>query len=149
MGRCTTLTSALQRIPIPDQEIFRVGRPDNLTDLHILTQSVDARHGEYHKEIAGETTVNKAQDKPNDNGKTPTSPANQNSSNKNLRSSGTFGNTPTSTALVSTLKPASTPAPKLGKDGRLTQEERWHHMDNNLCLFCGKSLPTIVQRLLL
>src|SRR6266481_3394175 len=28
---------------------------------------------------------------------------------------------------------------KLGKDGKLTPAERQHHMENNLCLFCGKT----------
>ena len=27
---------------------------------------------------------------------------------------------------------------KLGKDGKLTQQERQRRMDNKLCLFCGK-----------
>jgi Zinc knuckle len=27
---------------------------------------------------------------------------------------------------------------KLGKDGKLTPQERQRHMDGNLCLFCGK-----------
>jgi hypothetical protein len=28
---------------------------------------------------------------------------------------------------------------KLGKDSKLTQQERQHHQDNNLCLFCGQA----------
>ena len=28
---------------------------------------------------------------------------------------------------------------KLGKDGKLTPQECQHHMDNSLCLFCGKT----------
>ena len=28
---------------------------------------------------------------------------------------------------------------KLGKDGKLTPEERQRRMDNNLCLFCGNA----------
>ena len=28
---------------------------------------------------------------------------------------------------------------KLGKDGKLTPQERQRHLDNSLCLFCGKT----------
>ena len=28
---------------------------------------------------------------------------------------------------------------KLGKDGKLTPQEHQRHMDNSLCLFCGKT----------
>jgi hypothetical protein len=29
---------------------------------------------------------------------------------------------------------------KLGKDGKLTQQEHQHRQDNNLCLFCGQAV---------
>ena len=119
--------------------ISSVDKPDNLTDLCILAQSINACYWEYHNEIARETLVKKTQDKPNNKGKTSTTPVNQNSGNKNPHNSGTSGNTPTPTAPASTPKPAVTPVPKLGKDGRLTQEERQYHIDSNLCIFCGKS----------
>ena len=86
--------------------------------------------------------MNKTQDKLNGKGKSSTAPVNQNSSNKNppkSSNSGTSRNTPTPTTLASTPKPAATPVPKLGKDGRLTQEERQRRIDNNLYLFCDKS----------
>ena len=69
-------------------EISRVGKPDNLTNLHTLTQSIDACYWDHHNEIAHETLVNKTQDKPNNKGKTPTIPTNQNSTNKNPPKSG-------------------------------------------------------------
>ena len=42
------------------------------------------------------------------------------------------------TNISGALKPPSDLASKLGADGRLTQQERQRHMDQNLCLFCGK-----------
>ena len=104
-------------------EISKAGKPDDLTDLYILTQSIDARYWECCNKIAHETLANKTQDKSNDKGKTPTM-ANQNSSNKNPPNSGTSGNTPTPTALASTPKLAATLVPKFGKDGRLTWKDR-------------------------
>ena len=37
------------------------------------------------------------------------------------------------------LKPNPNLTGKLGKDGKLTPQERQHCMDNSLCLFCGKT----------
>ena len=84
--------------------------------------------------------ANISQDKSSDKGKTPATPANQNMDHRNLPKSGQSGpsqNTPAPTT-PSTPKLTSNLTPKLGKDERLTQEERQRHMDNNLCLFCGK-----------
>ena len=118
-------------------EISRVGKPDNLADLRTLAQSIDARYWERRSEITRETPANKLQDKPGDKGKTPATPATPNTNPPKSGQSGTPGNTPAPTTS-STPKPASTLTPKLGKGGRLTQEERQRRMDNNLCLFCGK-----------
>ena len=81
--------------------------------------------------------ANKSQDKSGDKGKTPAIPATQNTNLPKSGQSSTHWNTPAPT-MPSTPKPTSTLALKLGKDGRLTQEERQCHMDNNLCLFFGK-----------
>ena len=81
--------------------------------------------------------ANKSQDKSSDKGKTPATRATQNTNLPKSGQSGTPRNTPAPTT-PSIPKLTSTLTPKLGKDGRLTQEERQCHMDNNLCLFCGK-----------
>ena len=75
--------------------------------------------------------ANKSQDKSSDKGKPPATPANQNTTHRNPSKSGQPGpsrntptpNTPTPTT-PSTPKLTSNLAPKLGKDERLTQEER-------------------------
>ena len=36
-------------------------------------------------------------------------------------------------------KPSLDMTGKLGKDGKLTPQERQHCLDNSLCLFCGKT----------
>ena len=118
-------------------EISRVGKPDNLTDLRTLAQSIDACYWEHRSEIAHKMPANKSQDKPGDKGKTPTTLATPNMNLPKSGQSGTPWNTPAPT-MSNTPKPASILAPKLRKDGRLTQEERQRHMDNNLCLICSK-----------
>ena len=72
-------------------EISRVSKPDNLTDLQILSQPIDVCYWECHNEIACETPANKTLDKSSNKGKTPAM-ANPNSGNKNLPNSGTSGN---------------------------------------------------------
>ena len=124
-------------LPRIKDEISQVGKPNNLADLRTLAQSIDARYWEHRSEIARETPANKLQDKPSDKGKTPATPATPNTNPPKSGQSGTPWNTPAPTTS-STPKLASTLAPKLGKDGRLTQEERQRRMDNNLCFFCGK-----------
>ena len=117
--------------------IFQVGKADNLTDLRILTQSINACYWERRSEIACEMPANKSQDKSGDKGKAPTTPATQNT---NLPKSGQ-SSTPRNILAPTTSntpKPTTTLALKLGKDGRLSQEERQRRMDNNLCLFCSK-----------
>ena len=57
-----------------------------------------------------------------------------NTGDKTASSGSNMSNTNTS----GTPKPPSDLASKLGANGRLTQQERPCHMDQNLCLFCGK-----------
>ena len=48
------------------------------------------------------------------------------------------GNKPAKSASASTSSASTNPlADKLGKDGKLTKEERQRRYDNNLCMFCG------------
>ena len=118
-------------------EISWVGKPDNLTDLCFLAQFINARYWECHSEITCKTPVNKSQDKSGDKGKTPATLATQNTNRPKSGQSSTPQNTP-APATSNTPKLTSTLTLKLGKDGRLTQEERQRRMDNNLCLFCSK-----------
>ena len=108
-------------LPWIKDEISRVGKPNNLPD-RLLAQSIDARYWEHHSEIVHEMPANKSQDKSGDKGKTPATPATQNTNLPKSGQSGTPQNTPASTTS-NTPKPTSTLAPKLRKDGRLTQEE--------------------------
>ena len=55
--------------------------------------------------------------------------------------SGTSRSNTANTSTSRTLKPSSDLAPKLGADGRLTQQEKQHRIDQKLCLFCSKPGP--------
>ena len=92
-------------------------------------QTIDAGYWEHKGETSCEathkapsTTVPK-NSAPSDNTKCNDNPP-SNSSNKPSKPSGSSTSTPDLSN-------------KLGKDGKLTAEERKRRMDNRLCLFCG------------
>ena len=77
----------------------------------------------------------------NDKGQTWPNPPAQNAANKkgNTGDKTAFsGSHMSNTNTSGTPKPPSDLASKLGADGRLMQQERQRHMDQNLCLFCTK-----------
>ena len=106
------------------------GKPASLEAMKNLAHSIDACHWERHREKnrskKTDTTSDSKSDSKSDNKKTST-PANNNKQNNNKsEKSASSGNS------------ASTSAPpKLGKDGKLTPQERQRRFDNNLCMFCG------------
>lgn len=107
------------------------GKPASLEAMKTLAHSIDSRHWERLREKSRstkkpDTNNNKSDSKPDDK-KAPTSGNNNNKqNNKSDKSASSSGNS----------KSTSAP-PKLGKDGKLTQEERQRRFDNNLCMFCG------------
>lgn len=138
-------------------DISRHGKPRGYSDMRRLIQRYDARYWERQSEIKRTTNSSKA-----DSGKASGSnnasgnnSGNQDSQkNKNkppAQSSGNnSNNTPKNNTSSGTSKPnnnsgnnSTTPKPdlsgKLGKDGKLTPEERKRRLEKNLCLFCGRS----------
>jgi hypothetical protein len=59
--------------------------------------------------------------------------------NKSNNSSSNSAPLKSNNSGTSNQKKSSPLADKLGKDGKLTPGERQRRLDNNLCLFCGKS----------
>jgi len=125
---------------LPDclkDEIARVGKPLTLHGLRALCQEIDARYWEHKDEISrtmksqptSSTTKssnsegnssNSGQEKP----KAGNSPSSANSgSSKATSNQSSSGSRPDLTN-------------KLGKDGKLTTDERKRHLENNLCMFC-------------
>lgn len=117
------------------------GKPTTLDEMKFLAHSIDSRHWERlrEKSRAGRSksdSHDKSDSKNNksdDKGKTPASGSNQSNQSKNNNKSN--NNKPAKPA--SSSGNSASIADKLGKDGKLTQEERQRRFDNNLCLFCG------------
>jgi len=124
---------------LPDRlkdEIARVGKPLTLHGLRALCQEIDARYWERKDEISRTT---KSQPTPS-----PTKPSNSggNSSNSGQEKSKTgnpANSSGSSNANSNQSSSGSRPdlTNKLGKDGKLTADERKRHLENNLCMFCG------------
>jgi hypothetical protein len=122
----------------------QTGKPSTLDEMKNIAHSIDARHWERVREKSrsgsDKTTTansgNKSDKKPNtSNNSYPSTSNNSNNSNKNPKPSGSNSNNKNDKS-----KSAPNPlADKLGKDGKLTQQERQRRFDNNLCMFCGGS----------
>jgi len=120
---------------LPDRikdEISHVGKPHTLNGLCILTQEIDARYWERKEEV---TCQNKTS--------TSTSTNTTNTKSGKTDKGKSSGNAAQS-SLLSTPTPKSNKSgktaelsDKLGKDGKLTSEERKRRFDMNLCMFCG------------
>jgi len=124
---------------LPDclkDEIARVGKPLTLHGLRALCQEIDARYWECKDEISRTT---KSQPTPS-----PTKPSNSggNSSNSGQEKSkiGNPANSSGSSKATSNQSSSGSRLDltnKLGKDGKLTADERKRCLENNLCMFCG------------
>jgi len=118
-------------------EIAQVGKPLTLHGLRALCQEIDTCYWERKDEISHTT---KSQPTPS-----PTKPSNSrgNSSNSGQEKSKT-GNSSSSanSGLSKTTSNQSSSSSrldltnKLGKDGKLTTDDRKQRLDNNLCMFC-------------
>ncbi|KIM57582.1 hypothetical protein SCLCIDRAFT_28685 [Scleroderma citrinum Foug A] len=116
-------------------EISRIGKPCTLDSLRAIAQEIDARYWECKEEVA-------CQNKTSTSTSTNTNTTSK-SSGKSEKSKSSSGNSaqPSSSSNPAPKKPGKTPEllDKLGKDGKLTSEERKCRFEQNLCMFCGGS----------
>ena len=114
------------------------------------TQSINSHYWQCCSKVGRETPTAPKPERSNDKGKgtnmnsntTPNSNKNKNNNNNNKTNSSNSGTSSTTgntnSGNSNQKKPNSNLSLKLGKDGKLTQQERQCHFNQNLCLFCGK-----------
>jgi hypothetical protein len=113
-------------------EISRVGKPNTLSELRLLVQTIDARYWE----CKGETSrKNHQKPKVETVQKSSSSSQHNNNSNNNCSNHNSRSNNAPKPSKPSSSAPDLTG--KLDKDGKLTDEERKRRLDNRLCLFCA------------
>jgi len=125
---------------LPDHlkdEIARVGKPLTLNGLRALCQEIDTRYWERKDEISRTTKSQPTSSTPkpsNSGGNTPKSgQAKTGNSPSSANTSGSSKTTSNQSSSGSKLDLTN----KLGKDRKLTADERKRWLDNNLCMFCG------------
>ena len=115
------------------------GKPPTLDGMKILAHTIDSRHWERQSEKS-RGNKNKSDDKPDKSDANKSDKGNK-SDDKNKNTAGNSkGKKPdnSKSGKPSSSSGSSNPlADKLGKDGKLTQQERQRRFDNNLCMFCG------------
>ena len=123
---------------LPDQikdEISHIGKPRTLDGLRAVAQEINAQYWERKEEV---TRQNKTSTSTSTNTNTTSK-----SSGKSEKSKSSSGNSAQPSSLSNPVpkKLGKTPelSDKLGKDGKLTSEERKCRFEQNLCMFCGGS----------
>jgi len=103
------------------------GKPGTLEGMKTLAHSIDARHWERAREKSRSKKPDSDKSDKSDEKKDSAS----NNSKKNNKSDNKSGKQPSSSGNSAAL------SEKLGKDGKLTSQERQRRFDNHLCMFCG------------
>jgi Ty3 transposon capsid-like protein len=122
------------------------GKPSTLEGMKTIAHSIDARHWERIREKSrsgsdktNTNSGNKSDKKPStsNNSNSSNNSNNSNNANKN-QSKGSGSNNSNNNNKNDKSKSSTNPlTDKLGKDGKLTPQERQRRFDNNLCMFCG------------
>jgi Retrotransposon gag protein len=119
------------------------GKPSTLDKMKILAHTIDARHWERVREKSrsgpDKSTNNNSNSSKSDKKPTPTTSHNSNSNSNNNNKNHSKGSSSNSNDNKND-KSKTVPNPladKLGKDGKLTPQERQRRFDNKLCMFCG------------
>ena len=122
-------------------EMVHHDKPMTLSGLRRLVQAIDACYWERKVEITCETPTassssNKSEKNNNNKSSSDKGKGSLQSKQKNNNNSSSG-----SSNKGKSLEPKKTSTPdlssKLGKDGKLTPQERQCHLNKNLCLFCG------------
>src|ERR1700735_5093066 len=112
------------------------GKPSSLDAMKNLTHSIDSHNWECLREKS-RSDKPKSDNRPDH--KSDKKPTNQpsSSSNSNFQKKNQSKDSTHHHKSNKTSSSSNPTADKLGKDGKLTPQERQRHFDNNLCMFCG------------
>src|SRR5277367_1600221 len=133
--------------------IGQQGKPADLAELKSVAHAIDARHWERlcEKTRNDSKTPQKSDNKTNSNGNKSDNKSNNGSSSSKNKSNGSTSNnnngnnnksakpstSGTSGTSANSANSANPISDKLGKDGKLSADERQRRFDNELCLYCG------------
>jgi len=122
---------------LPDRlkdELTRIGKPETLIPLQHQVQVLDQRYWERQAEISHDkhTSSNTAPAQTN-------KPKQSSSDNNSSCPAASSSQTPAQSKSSSSSKPKNLNTDKLGKNGKLTPEERDRCYKLQLCLFCSNS----------
>ena len=119
------------------------GKPATLEAMKALTHSIDARHYERLREKS-RSEKNKPDKDKSDKDKSDKKHGNPNSNNNNSGNSNknknkNNQNSNNNSGKLASSRNSAALSDKLGKDGKLTPQERQRRFDNNLCMFCSRT----------
>src|SRR6201999_4576381 len=132
---------------LPDRIKDLLSQQPKIRDLHKLkevTQTIDARYWERNRKQTRSEKGSASTDRSTDTAKKSKNTNNSGNKNNNSGPSRPTNDQQPCKNFSSSTPKASTPpfkkpdlSSKLGKDGKLTAEERKCRLDNKLCMFCG------------
>ena len=106
------------------------GKPETLEAMKTLAHAIDSRHWErLHEKSRSGNSAHNSENSDYSNFPTPPTPLTPLTPPKPNPTPSDFSDKP--------RKPLSSISDKLGKDGKLTAQERQYRFDNNLCMYCG------------
>src|SRR5882672_63093 len=114
-------------------------KPNTLAGLHKLVQAIDAQYWERKGELSRETRASGSSGNKSDNKSDSAKLDNKSGKSKSKQKDNNSGSTQGKGSSSDPKKSTPNLSLKLGKDGKLTPQERQRRLDNKLCLFCGTS----------
>src|SRR3984957_11939223 len=112
-----------------------MGKPDTLSQLRLMAQSIDGCYWERGEETRRERNSQSLEKKPDKLSIQQSSSNNSKKDSKNNAKKNQSSNQGSS--LSNSEKKNPNLSDKLGKDGKLTQAKHTRRFNNNLCLLCG------------
>src|SRR6266481_2334206 len=114
-------------------------KPTSLSGLQKLSQAIDARYWECHAEISHETTTSGTSSNRSESKSDKMDHKSNKGSSQSKQKNTTSGSLQSKGSTMEAKKTPPNLSSKLGKDRKLMPQEQQHHLDKNLCLFCGNS----------